>query len=53
MTAFHAHQGDERLRDLPPSAIEKMHTAARAIRDGALPVAQRLLKDVLARNIED
>ncbi|HPF73704.1 MAG: sulfotransferase [Lysobacteraceae bacterium] len=48
MTAFHAHQGDERLRDLPPSAIEKMHTAARAIRDGALPVAQRLLKDVLA-----
>lgn len=48
MTAIHAQQGDIRLRDLPPGAIRTMHAAARAIRDGALPAAQRLLKEVLA-----
>lgn len=36
------------MAGLPADAVPRMHAAARAIRDGAVPQAQRLLDDVLA-----
>ena len=50
MTRFIHHDGDERLSGLSPDAVERMHAAARAIREGALPAARRLLKEVLAHH---
>ena len=39
---------DPRMAGLPAAAIEHMHAAARAIRDGNAAAAQRLLHAVLA-----
>ncbi len=37
------------MAGLPADAIPRMHAAARAIRDGAVPVAERLLNEVLTQ----
>jgi tetratricopeptide (TPR) repeat protein len=40
---------DPRMAGLPADAVARLQAAARAIRDNALPEAQRLLDDVLAQ----
>lgn len=39
--------GDPRMAGLPADAVQRLHGAARAIRDGAFDIAQRLLGEVL------
>src|SRR4249919_1691335 len=40
--------GDPRMAGLPEAVVQRLHAAARAIRDGQAAVAERLLQESLA-----
>ena len=52
MATVASASSDPRMAGLPADAVARMHGAARAIRDGVLPEAERLLASVLAQSPE-